>query len=96
MHDRGEGLQTCVFIPPGEPTSDLEIVQYGIIADATNGPGFEFTNVRVRAGPGGGRRPFNWEPAGPIRPTWSSMEPRREVVGHWARSLRPRRVTWLW
>ena len=34
---------------------DLDAVQYGIIATATNGPGFEFTNVRVAAAPGLGR-----------------------------------------
>jgi Pectate lyase superfamily protein len=34
---------------------DLEMVQYGIIADATNQPGFEFTNVQVRAAPGLGQ-----------------------------------------
>jgi hypothetical protein len=34
---------------------DLQIVQYGIIADATNQPGFEFTNVQVRAAPGVGQ-----------------------------------------
>jgi hypothetical protein len=30
----------------------LEMVQYGIVADATNQPGFEFTNVQVQAAPG--------------------------------------------
>jgi hypothetical protein len=34
---------------------DLEMVQYGIIADATNQPGFEFTNVQARAAPGLGQ-----------------------------------------
>jgi hypothetical protein len=34
---------------------DLDAVQYGIIATATNGPGFEFTNVRVGAAPGLGK-----------------------------------------
>ena len=34
---------------------DLEMVQYGIVADATNQPGFEFTNVQVRAAPGLGQ-----------------------------------------
>jgi hypothetical protein len=34
---------------------DLERVQYGIIADATNSPGFEFTNVQVGAAPGLGQ-----------------------------------------
>ena len=34
---------------------DLQVVQYGIIADATNQPGFEFTNVQVRAAPGLGQ-----------------------------------------
>ena len=34
---------------------DLESVQFGIIADATNTPGFEFTNVQVEAAPGLGQ-----------------------------------------
>jgi len=34
---------------------DLEMVQYGIISDATNQPGFEFTNVQMRAAPGMGQ-----------------------------------------
>jgi hypothetical protein len=34
---------------------DLQMVQYGIIADATNQPGFEFTNVQVQAAPGLGQ-----------------------------------------
>ncbi|HMK22644.1 MAG TPA: hypothetical protein VK466_09935, partial [Terriglobales bacterium] len=34
---------------------DLEQVQYGIVADSTNSPGFEFTNVQVSAAPGLGR-----------------------------------------
>jgi hypothetical protein len=34
---------------------DLETVQYGIIATATNSPGFEFTNVLVGAAPGLGQ-----------------------------------------
>lgn len=33
----------------------LDTVQYGIIADATTQPGFEFTNVQVRAAPGLGQ-----------------------------------------
>lgn len=31
---------------------DLNRVQYGIIANATNDPGFEFTNLQVRAAVG--------------------------------------------
>ena len=34
---------------------DLESVQYGIVADATNSPGVEFTNVQVTAAPGLGQ-----------------------------------------
>jgi hypothetical protein len=34
---------------------DLERVQYGIVSDATNSPGFEFTNVQVAAAPGLGQ-----------------------------------------
>jgi hypothetical protein len=34
---------------------DLERVQYGIVADAPNDPGFEFTNVQVRAAEGLGQ-----------------------------------------
>jgi hypothetical protein len=34
---------------------DLETVQYGIVADATNSPGFEFINVQVGAAPGLGQ-----------------------------------------
>jgi len=33
----------------------LDTVQYGIIADATTQPGFEFTNLQVRAAPGLGQ-----------------------------------------
>ncbi len=34
---------------------DLESVQYGIVADATNSPGVEFTNVQMTAAPGLGQ-----------------------------------------
>lgn len=34
---------------------DLERVQYGIVADSTNSPGFEFTNVQMAAAPGLGQ-----------------------------------------
>jgi hypothetical protein len=34
---------------------DLENVHYGIVSDATNQPGFEFTNVQIKAAPSGGQ-----------------------------------------
>jgi hypothetical protein len=46
---------------------DLETVQYGIVADATNSPGFEFANVQVGAAPGLGQAAVQLK-AGATRP----------------------------
>ena len=46
---------------------DLESVQYGIVADATNSPGFEFINVQVGAAPGLGQAAVQLK-AGATRP----------------------------
>lgn len=46
----------------------LNAVQYGIIADATTQPGFEFTNVQVQAAPGVGQAAVQLRSGGTIPP----------------------------
>jgi hypothetical protein len=47
---------------------DLENVQYGVISDATNSPGFEFTNVLVTAAPGLGQAAVQLKAGGTYPP----------------------------
>ena len=61
---------------------DLETVQYGIIADATNSPGFEFINVQVGAAPGLGQAAVQLK-AGPTNPP-DLIVNGGSVQGSWA------------
>jgi hypothetical protein len=47
---------------------DLDTVQYGIVAIATNGPGFKFTNVDIGAAPGLGQAAVQVRTGGSVPP----------------------------
>lgn len=61
---------------------DLEKVQYGIVADATNSPGVEFTNVEMEAAPGLGQAAVQLKAGGTNPP--DVLINGGSVLGSWA------------